>query len=390
VKRHSKIARALAVLVPVVLLLFAFGVGGAQETSPDLFSPLTQLYQTVKAYFYQPDRVNDQQALYGAMKGLVDQLDDPYSEFLDPTQRKDFEDSLNGEFTGVGIEITIKDNVLTVIAPLADTPAEQAGIRAGDQILAIDGESTEGITLTQASTKIRGVEGTTVTLRIRHKDGTEEDIPIVRSQITVQSVTSKLVDDSRILYIRLSRFDEHVVLGLDQALTSVDLDSLDGIILDMRNNPGGLLTAAISVSSRFVDQGIVVSTKSRISGEQPYWSTGNVIPDLPLAVLVNGGTASAAEITAGAIRDHDMGILIGQQTFGKGVIQQLFDYRDGSALKLTTGEYTTPDGHVVQGVGLTPDIIVPDDGDPMADATSWIEAHAGQRMPISIGSATGQ
>jgi len=234
------------------------------------------------------------------------------------------------------------------------------------------------------------VEGTTVTLRIRHKDGTEEDIPIVRSQITVQSVTSKLVDDSRILYIRLSRFDEHVVLGLDQALTSVDLDSLDGIILDMRNNPGGLLTAAISVSSRFVDQGIVVSTKSRISGEQPYWSTGNVIPDLPLAVLVNGGTASAAEITAGAIRDHDMGILIGQQTFGKGVIQQLFDYRDGSALKLTTGEYTTPDGHVVQGVGLTPDIIVPDDGDPMADATSWIEAHAGQRMPISIGSATGQ
>ena len=389
-KRHSKIARALAVLVPVVLLLFAFGVGGAQETSPDLFSPLTQLYQTVKAYFYQPDRVNDQQALYGAMKGLVDQLDDPYSEFLDPTQRKDFEDSLNGEFTGVGIEITIKDNVLTVIAPLADTPAEQAGIRAGDQILAIDGESTEGITLTQASTKIRGVEGTTVTLRIRHKDGTEEDIPIVRSQITVQSVTSKLVDDSRILYIRLSRFDEHVVLGLDQALTSVDLDSLDGIILDMRNNPGGLLTAAISVSSRFVDQGIVVSTKSRISGEQPYWSTGNVIPDLPLAVLVNGGTASAAEITAGAIRDHDMGILIGQQTFGKGVIQQLFDYRDGSALKLTTGEYTTPDGHVVQGVGLTPDIIVPDDGDPMADATSWIEAHAGQRMPISIGSATGQ
>lgn len=389
-KRRSIAVRALAVLVPVVLLLFAFGVGGAQETSPDLFSPLSQLYQTIKAYFYQPDRVNDQQALYGAMKGLVDQLDDPYSEFLDPTQRKDFEDSLNGEFTGVGIEITIKDNVLTVIAPLADTPAEQAGIRAGDQILAIDGESTEGISLTQASTKIRGVEGTTVTLRVRHKDGTEEEIPIVRSQITVQSVTSKLVDDGRILYIRLSRFDEHVVLGLDQALTSEDLDPLDGIILDMRNNPGGLLTAAISISSRFVDKGIVVSTTSRTSGDQAYWSTGNVIPDLPLAVLVNGGTASAAEITAGAIRDHDMGILIGQQTFGKGVIQQLFDYRDGSALKLTTGEYTTPDGHVVQGVGLTPDIVVPDDGDPIAVATSWIEAHAGQRMPIPIGSATGQ
>jgi carboxyl-terminal processing protease len=382
--------RGLAILVPVIILLFTFSVGGAQETSPDLFSPLTQLYQTIKAYFYQPDRVNDQQALYGAMKGLVGQLDDPYSEFLDPTERKGFEDSLNGEFTGVGIEITIKDDVLTVIAPLADTPAEQAGIKAGDQILAIDGESTEGITLTQASTKIRGKEGTTVTLKVRHKDGTEADLSIVRSQITVQSVTSKLTDDDRILYIRLSRFDEHVVLGLDKALTSHDLDSLDGIILDMRNNPGGLLTAAISVSSRFVDQGVVVRTKSRVSGEQDYWSTGNTIPDLPLAVLVNGGTASAAEITAGAIRDHDMGILIGQQTFGKGVIQQLFDYKDGSALKLTTGEYTTPDGHVVQGVGLAPDIAVPDEGDPVAVATTWIEAHAGQRMPISLGSATGK
>ncbi len=389
-KRRSTAGRALTVLVPVIILLFTFGVGGAQETSLDLFSPLSQLYQTIKAYFYQPERLNDQQALYGAMKGLVGQLNDPYSEFLDPTQRKDFEASLNGEFTGVGIEITIKGHVLTVIAPLAGTPAEQAGIKAGDQILAIDGKSTEGITLTEASTQIRGKEGTTVTLRVRHPDGSEQDIPIVRSQITVQSVTSKLVDDGRIAYIHLSRFDEHVVLGLDKALTSFNLNALDGIILDMRNNPGGLLTAAISVSSRFVDKGIVVSTKSRVSGDQSYWSTGNTIPDLPLAVLVNGGTASAAEIVAGAIRDHDMGVLIGQKTFGKGVIQQLFDYRDGSALKLTTGEYTTPDGHVVQGVGLTPDIVVPDNGDPVTVATSWIEAHAGQRMPLPVGSSTGQ
>jgi carboxyl-terminal processing protease len=228
-----------------------------------------------------------------------------------------------------------------------------------------------------------------VTLTVRHTDGTEEEIPIVRDTITVASVKSELLAEGRIGYIRLSRFDNNVVHELDLALNGFDLDALDGIILDLRNNPGGRLDAAISVSSRFVDEGIVVSTRSRVSGEQSYWSTGNTIPNLPLAVLINGGTASASEITAGAIRDHQMGILIGKQSFGKGVIQQLFNYRDGSALKLTTGEYTTPLGHVVQGVGLSPDITVSEDEDPIEIATAWIEDHAGIKMPISLGNKEG-
>ncbi len=379
------IRSALMFLIPTILLIIVLGVGGAQQTDPNLFQPLSQIYQTIKSYFYEPERIDDQQALYGAMEGLVEQLDDPYSEFLGPEAMEAFDDSLNGEFSGVGIEITLKDGVLTVIAPLEGTPADRAGVRAGDKIIAIDGESTEGITLTEAAVKIRGEIGTTVTLTVLHTDGSTEEIPIVRDTITVDSVSSELVNDGRIAYIRLSRFDNQVVVKLDVALNGFDLDALDGIILDMRNNPGGLMNAAISVSSRFVDEGIVVSTKSRISGEQSYWSTGNILPNLPLAVLINGGSASASEITAGAIRDHQMGILIGEQSFGKGVIQQLFTYNDGSALKLTTGEYTTPLGHIVHDIGLTPDIIIAEEEDPIDIAIAWIEDHVGERMPIPLG-----
>jgi carboxyl-terminal processing protease len=378
---------ALILLIPTILLIIVLGVGGAQQTDPNLFHPLSQIYQTIKSYFYEPERIGDQQALYGAMEGLVEQLDDPYSEFLDPAAMEAFDDSLSGEFSGVGIEITIKDGILTVIAPLEGTPADKAGVRAGDQIIAIDGESTEGITLTKAAVQIRGEIGTTVTLTVLHTDGSTEEIPIVRDTIKVDSVSSKLVNDGHIAYIRLSRFDNQVVVKLDVALNGFDFDALDGVILDLRNNPGGLLNAAISVSSRFVDEGIVVSTKSRISGEQSYWSTGNVLPNLPLVILINGGSASASEIAAGAIRDHQMGILIGKQSFGKGVIQQLFNYSDGSALKLTTGEYTTPLGHTVQGVGLTPDIVVAEEEDPIDIAIAWIEEHIGERMPIPLGSA---
>ncbi len=369
----------------LVVIVIALGLGGAQKSTNNLFSPLDQVYKYIKTYFYWPERIDDQKLLYGALKGMVKELDDPYSEFMDPQDYKQFEESMEGKFSGVGIEITIKDGVLTVIAPLADTPAEKAGIRAGDQILEIDGESTEGITLSEASVKIRGPEGTTVTLRVRHKDGTEEDIPIVRATITVNSVSSKTVADGKIAYIRISRFDQNVSLELDKALLSFDLKDMDGIILDLRNNPGGLLSSAISVSSRFVDKGIILTVKDRVSGDQSYWSTGNTIPNLPLAVLVNGGTASAAEITAGAIRDHDMGILIGEKTFGKGVIQRMINFPDGSALKLTTGEYHTPNGDAVQGIGITPDVKVGEDGDPIETAIDWIEAHVGERMPIAIG-----
>ncbi len=382
--------KGLAVLIPAILLVLALGVGRAQESSDDLFAPVYQIYQYIKSYFYQPERIDDQKALYGAMKGVVEHLDDPYSEFLDPDDRRRFDESLEGEFSGVGIELSIVENVITVITPLVGTPAEAAGVCAGDQILNIDGESTEGMTLTEAALRIRGEIGTTVTLTVRHDDGSIEDIPIVRDTIVLEPVKSELRGDGTIGYIRLYRFEQDTTAELDAALLSFDLDSLTGFILDLRNNPGGLLNEAISVSSRFVDEGVLLITQDRLSDEKEYYARGNRIPNIPLAILINRGSASASEITAGAIRDNDMGILIGEQSFGKGVYQQLIEFPDGSALKITAGEYFTPDRKVVNGVGLTPDILVEEGQDPVDVAIEWIRAHAGVRMPIDLDGETAQ
>jgi carboxyl-terminal processing protease len=383
--------KGLAVMIPAILLVLALGVGGTQETGGDLFAPVYQIYQYIKSYFYQPERIDDQQALYGAMKGIVQHLDDPYSEFLDPDDRQRFDETLDGKFSGVGIELSIVDNVITVITPLVGTPAEAAGVDAGDQILRIDGESTEGMTLTEAAVRIRGETGTTVTLTVRHDDGSIEEIPIVRDTIVLEPVKGDLLADGQIGYIRLYRFEQDTTTALDSALSSFDLDGLTGFILDLRNNPGGLLNEAISVSSRFVDDGVLLITEDRLSDEKKYYARGNRIPNIPLVVLINRGTASASEITAGAIRDNDMGILIGERSFGKGVYQQLIEFPDGSALKITAGEYFTPDRRVVNGIGLTPDIEVSERGSRKALAPEAYQEYVaiyGSQQTGSLGFAT--
>ena len=368
-----------------MLMVLAVGAGGSQqETIPDLFQPLYQIYQYVQSYFYKPELIDDQQALYGAMKGVVEQLNDPYSEFLDPDERRRFDESLTGEFSGVGIEITLVDGILTVITPLVGTPAEAAGVLAGDQILAIDGESSDGITLSEAAYQIRGETGTSVILTVRHEDNSIEEIEIVRDTIVVNPVESELMGDGDIAYIRITRFEQDTTLELDRALSSLDFDQITGIIIDLRNNPGGLMPEAISVASRFIDDGVIVQTTDRLSSEKKFWSRGNRLPNLPLAVLINRGTASASEITAGAIRDNNMGVLIGGQSFGKGVFQQLIEFPDGSALKITAGEYFTPSGRVVNGVGLAPDIVVEEGEDPIDVAIEWLNTHGGVEMPIDL------
>jgi carboxyl-terminal processing protease len=384
--RHAALKRTLGILSLALLGVCAVGAGGSQQqaSTSGLFDPVYQIYQYVQSYFYKPELISDQKALYGAMKGVVEELDDPYSEFLDPEEKQQFDESLEGEFSGVGIEISIEDGVLTVITPLVGTPAEAAGVQAGDLILAIDGKTTEKITLSGASNRIRGETGTTVTLTVRHESGEIVDIPIVRSKIVIDPVESKTMENGTIGYIRILRFESDTVVEVDQALASFDLAAMKGLILDLRNDPGGLMPTAISVCSRFVDDGVVLVVHDRLSGEKKYYSKGNRIPNLPLAILINRGSASASEITAGGIRDNRMGILIGETSFGKGVYQQMIDFPDGSALKITAGEYFTPSGCVVQGVGLKPDIAVPEDGDPVAAAVEWIGEHAGTPAPLDL------
>lgn len=378
--------RSVLIFIPTVVLVLALAVCGGQEgTSADLFEPIYRVYQYVKTYFYQPERIDDQQALYGAMKGIVRALGDPYSEFFDPEEKRTFDQSLAGEFSGVGIEITLENGILTVITPLVGSPAEAAGMRAGDRILFIDGVSTEGKTLTDSALKIRGEIGTPVVLTVLREEGTIEDVTIVRDLIVIEPIQYEEKLDGSIAYIRILRFEPDTTAALDRALATFSLDTIDGIILDLRNNAGGLMSEAIAVANRFVDRDhVVLITEDRLSGRRQYYSRGNLIRNVPIAILINRGTASAAEILAGALRDNDMAILIGEKTYGKGVFQQLIDFSDGSALKITAGEYFTPSGAVVHEMGITPDIPVEEDDDPVDVAMEWLLRMDGALMPIDV------
>lgn len=368
--------KTLALLVLLGVVSFAAGQTAA------LFQPLGQVYDAIRNYFLWADQVTDTQLLYGALKGMVQSLGDPHSVFYTPEEYEKWERSLAGEYTGVGMEITIRKGWVTVVTPLPGTPAEAAGIRPGDVILEVDGESTEGWTLEQASMRIRGPEGTPVTLKVRHPDGKIEVLTIVRARIRVESVRSRYLAEERVGYVRVLRLDAETGRLLGQALGAFPLGELRGLVLDLRNNPGGYLSSAVEVASFFVDRGVIVRTRGPSFGERLYHSRGNTLPNLPLAVLVNEGTASGAEIVAGAIQDHEMGVLVGRKTFGKGLIQEIvLRLPEGGVLKLTTGEYLTPKGRKVHEVGLTPDIEVKrveeaeEDLDLKA-ALEWIAAQA--------------
>lgn len=372
-----------ALILLALLGVLSFGAG---QTAA-LFQPLGQVYDAIRNYFLWADRVTDEQLLQGAIRGMVQSLGDPYSAYFTPEEYAKWEESLSGEYSGVGMEITIRNGWITVVTPLPGTPAEAAGIRPGDVILEVDGESTEGWTLEQASMRIRGPEGTAVTLKVRHLDGTVEEVTIIRAKIRVESVRSEYLAEEKVGYVRVLRLDLDTARLLGQALFSFPLDELRGIVLDLRNNPGGYLSSAVEVASFFVDRGVIVRTYGPSFGERLYHSRGNSLPNLPLAVLVNEGTASGAEIIAGAIQDHGVGVLVGRKTFGKGLVQEIvLRFPDGGVLKLTTGEYLTPNGRKVHDVGLTPDIEVPAPEDAEEDldlkaALEWIAS----RAPVEVG-----
>jgi len=368
-----------------LLLVGVLAIGAAPGDT--LFSPLGQVYQLIHDYYYRADEISDSTLLHGAIRGVVESLGDPYSTFFTPEEYQSWEESLSGEYSGVGIEITLRDGRITVVAPFPGTPAEAGGIRPGDWIQAVDGELTEGWTLEKASSHIRGPEGTVVVLTVQHDDGTVEEIPLVRQKIQIESVRSEYRGEEKVGYVQILRFDFDTPGLLGRALFSFPLQDLAGIVIDLRNNPGGILSAAVESASYFVDRGPIVRVQGPSFGERTYSSRGNSVPNIPVAIMVNEGTASAAEIMAGAIQDHSMGILVGRPTFGKGLVQEIvMRLPDGGAIKLTTGEYFTPLGRTVHDVGLTPEILVEraegEEGDPELEAAlAWIRDGA----PIPVG-----
>jgi carboxyl-terminal processing protease len=306
------------------------------------------------------DEVSSTTLIQGAINGMVKSLD-PHSSFMTPDLYKELEVETQGAFGGIGIEITILKDILTIVSPIEDTPAFVAGIKPGDQILRIDGKSTKYITVMEAVKKLRGPKDTKVTITImREKMSTPKDIVLTRAIIQIKSVKVKYFDD--IGYIRIAAFQERTSDDLNKALKEISkkLNPMKGLVLDLRNDPGGLLNQAIEVSDMFLKSGIIVSTRGRAKNMETKATAkddGNEIT-CPIVVLVNEGTASAAEIVAGALQDNGRALIIGTQTFGKASVQTVIPLEDGSALKLTTARYYTPKGRSIQAEGIKPDIIV--------------------------------
>lgn len=307
--------------------------------------------------------------IYGAIKGMLQNLD-PHSSFMTPEDYKEMHVETKGSFGGIGIEIGMRDNIITVISPIEDTPAFRAGIKAGDKIVKINDKSTKDLSLTDAVKLMRGPKGTKVTIHIL-REGFKEPKPfeIVRDIIEVKSVKYKILEDG-IGYIRITQFQEKTGTDLEDALNKIGAknDTFKGLILDLRNNPGGLLTQAVDVSDKFLNSGMIVYTKGRVAGQEMKFEAKKpgTQPNYPMIVLVNSGSASASEIVAGALQDHKRAIILGIQTFGKGSVQTIIPLNDGSALRLTTSKYYTPSGRSIQAKGIEPDIVVEDEKDASA------------------------
>ncbi len=303
-----------------------------------------------------------QDLIYGAIDGMLATLD-PHSSFLTPEMYVDMQAETQGQFGGLGIEVTTRDNRLIIVTPIEDTPAYFAGIKAGDEIVAIDGESTDGIGIMEAIRRLRGEKGEPVTLLIR-RDGNSEPLTfnIVRDIIHTASVKSRRLGETY-AYVRLLQFQEGTGAELKQHLDVLHAaqPELGGLILDLRNNPGGLLEEAVATADLFLDHGLIIYTEGRDEDARLEFAAQpqDTEPAYPLIVLINGGSASAAEILAGALQDYDRAIIMGEQSFGKGSVQTIIPLDDQSALRLTTARYFTPLGRSIQAKGITPDILVP-------------------------------
>jgi len=327
-----------------------------KELSNHKFDLLEEvLYQVKTSYVEKP---KESKLINGAVDGLLKALGDPYTRHLRKKDFRDFQEQTSGHFGGVGIELGMQDDHLTVVAPIRGTPAERAGVQAGDRITTIDGRSTKGMSINEAVKLIRGKPGTKVTLGLERNGKEQFKVNLIREQIKVPNVTSKLLDDKRIGYIMIHSFNEETGKDLKAELEALKGKGIQGLILDLRNNPGGLLTEAVNVGNLFIKSGPLVKVKSRTGQTETYTANGIGDDKLPLVVLVNKGSASASEIVAGAIQDTKRGVIIGEQTFGKGSVQQVIQLKDGSALVLTIAKYLTPKGRSLNKRGVKPDIVV--------------------------------
>lgn len=356
-RRLILIVTLIFVVASAGVLIGRWSIVGAEGEGYEELKVFTEALSMVKKNYVEDVKAKD--LVYGAIRGMLSSLD-PHSSFLNPEAYKEMQAETKGEFGGIGIQIGVKEGMLTVIAPIEDTPAYRAGIKAGDKIIKINNESTKDMSLHDAVSKMRGVPKTSVTITILREGWKEtKDFTLVRELIKVKSVKSRLLEDG-IGYVKISQFQEQTAADLSTALEKLKQEKMNSLVLDLRNNPGGLLNSAVSVTSQFLPPGkLVVYIKGK-KGERAEYNTGDDLPnyDVPMIVLVNEGSASASEIVAGALKDWNRAVILGAKTFGKGSVQSVIPLSDGSGLRLTTAIYYTPKGTSIQAAGIVPDIVV--------------------------------
>ena len=387
---------SLYALTAAVLLGLALGnaqwVVARQAAEGDLpleaLRSFTEVYERIQSDYVES--VDDEALIRNAIRGMLENLD-PHSAYLDAEAYQELQEGTRGEFGGLGIEVGTRDGFVEVIAPIDGTPADAAGMRPGDLIIRIDGESVKGMELRQAVRLMRGEPGSAVTLSVMRESADQpREVTMERAIIRVESVRTEMLEPG-LGYVRISQFQSGTGDDLLRALERLNrnADGLDGLVLDLRNNPGGVLQAAVEVADAFLSRGEIVSTRGRVArAESRFIATPNdAISGAPLVVLVNAGSASASEIVAGALQDHRRAVILGESTFGKGSVQSVLPLRDGHAVKLTTARYFTPDGRSIQAEGIVPDVtlanvVVRDEGDdeslsardyPLAEAVNLLK-----------------
>lgn len=353
--RRKIIFGAIALVVATVLLMSGLLVYLLQSTLGDAAGAirLFKALHIIKSRYVEDVPVDT--LMTGAVKGMVNSLGDPHSIYMDPKMYKEFMIETEGSFGGVGIVLGAKDKVLTVISPIEGTPGEKAGIKSGDEIVKIDGQDTKGLALDEAVSKIRGPEGTKVTLTIRRGQETK-DYALTRSNIQIKTVSGKMLPDN-VGYIRISMFNENTGSDLAKKYQELEKEGMKAIVLDLRDNPGGLLDESVKVANKFVPKGPVVSVITR-DGRRDTSTSNLEAVKYPCAVLINGGSASASEIVAGAVQDTGAGTLVGTKSYGKGSVQTLMRLDKDDAIKLTIAKYYTPKDRSINGIGIEPDVKV--------------------------------